>query len=123
MAQSVIKQIPNDINLLRSKALQRFFLEIPPFVDWDHESMKSCKALENLIYRLNRTMNKILKDSLSRVCLVIVEYKIIGYVNVKRNLDWDSMTNLIKAVFLIVKRNKSVAFMKDVRVRIYIIRV
>lgn len=67
LAQSIVKQFPHNVNLLRSQPLQRFFLEVLPLADWNHESLRSCKALETLVGRLNRTLPKMLETASIRV--------------------------------------------------------
>ncbi|KAM7541478.1 hypothetical protein Aperf_G00000028420 [Anoplocephala perfoliata] len=63
LAQSIVKQFPHNISLLKSQSLQRFFLEVLPLADWNHESLRSCKALETLVGRLNRTLPKMLETA------------------------------------------------------------
>ena len=57
----MIKQIPNNPEILASPALQRYFLDVLPLVDWSHESLRSCKALESLLGRLNRSLPRLLE--------------------------------------------------------------
>eukprot|EP00108_Taenia_solium_P004580 TsM_000167300 transcript=TsM_000167300 gene=TsM_000167300 len=67
LAQSIVKQFPHNVNLLKSQPLQRFFLEVLPLADWSHESLRSCKALETLVGRLNRTLPKMLETASVRL--------------------------------------------------------
>ncbi|VDK20530.1 unnamed protein product [Taenia asiatica] len=67
LAQSIVKQFPHNVNLLKSQPLQRFFMEVLPLADWSHESLRSCKALETLVGRLNRTLPKMLETASVRL--------------------------------------------------------
>ncbi|KAK4476002.1 hypothetical protein MN116_001236 [Schistosoma mekongi] len=100
IAQSMLKQVSNSPDSLASSALQRYFLEVLPVIDWSHESLKSCKALECLLSRLNRTLPKTLEFA--------VKSKAIRH--------WDEIVKLIRSVYYILKRNRSVAHMKEIRI-------
>ncbi|CAI2734654.1 unnamed protein product [Schistosoma spindalis] len=100
IAQFMLKQVSNSPNFLVSSALQRYFLEVLPVIDWSHESLRSCKALECLLGRLNRTLPKMLESA----------------IRSKTTHHWDEFVKLIRSVYYILKRNRSVAHMKEIRV-------
>ncbi|VDP68776.1 unnamed protein product [Echinostoma caproni] len=77
LAQSFIKQVPTNPDLLSGTALQRYFLEILPLVEWGHESMRSCKALESLLGRINRTLPKLLENASLRVLIETLKKAVI----------------------------------------------
>ncbi|TPP63105.1 hypothetical protein FGIG_03319 [Fasciola gigantica] len=77
LAQSFIKQVPTNPDLLSGTALQRYFLEILPLVEWGHESMRSCKALESLLNRINRTLPKLLENFALRVLIETLKKAVI----------------------------------------------
>ncbi|TGZ66684.1 hypothetical protein CRM22_005205 [Opisthorchis felineus] len=101
IVQSIIKQIPSNPELLSSPGIQRYFLEVLPSVDWSHESMRSCKALEALLGRLNRTLPKLLE-----------------HASHKPRFCWDDIVRLIRSMYLIIKKNRSIAHLKEIRVLI-----
>ncbi|KAL5112250.1 hypothetical protein TcWFU_006019 [Taenia crassiceps] len=98
LAQSIVKQFPHNVNLLKSQPLQRFFLEVLPLADWSHESLRSCKALETLVGRLNRTLPKMLETA-----------------SVRRQISWEHFTNLIRALYLTIQKNRAVAHLKEIK--------
>nr|CDS15467.1 protein unc 80 [Echinococcus granulosus] len=98
LAQSIVKQFPHNVNLLKSRPLQRFFLEILPLADWSHESLRGCKALETLVGRLNRTLPKLLETA-----------------SFRRQISWEHLTNLIRALYRTVQRNRAVAHLKEIK--------
>ncbi|KAM3179480.1 hypothetical protein ACTXT7_000495 [Hymenolepis weldensis] len=98
LAQSIVKQFPHNVNLLRSQPLQRFFLEVLPLADWNHESLRSCKALETLVGRLNRTLPKMLETT-----------------SIRKQISWEHLTNLIRALYLTIQRNRAVAHLKEIK--------
>uniref|UniRef100_A0A5K3ET37 Ras-GAP domain-containing protein n=1 Tax=Mesocestoides corti TaxID=53468 RepID=A0A5K3ET37_MESCO len=98
LAQSIIKQFPHNVGLLRSQPLQRFFLEVLPLTDWSHESLRSCKALETLVGRLNRTLPKMLETA-----------------SIRRQISWEHLKNLIKSLYLTIQRNRAVAHLKEIK--------
>ncbi|CAH8647605.1 unnamed protein product [Schistosoma bovis] len=100
IAQFMLKQVSNSPDFLVSSALQRYFLEVLPVIDWSHESLRSCKALECLLGRLNRTLPKMLEFA----------------IRSKTTHHWDEFVKLIRSVYYILKRNRSVAHMKEIRV-------
>ncbi|CAH8625330.1 unnamed protein product [Heterobilharzia americana] len=102
IAQSMLKQVSNSPDFLASSALQRYFLEVLPIIDWSHESLRSCKALECLLGRFNRTLPKMLEFA--------IKSKAIHH--------WDEIVKLIRSVYCILKKNRSVAHMKEIRVLI-----
>ncbi|CAH8584739.1 unnamed protein product [Schistosoma turkestanicum] len=100
IAQFMLKQVSNSPDFLASSALQRYFLEVLPVIDWSHESLRSCKALECLLSRLNRTLPKMLEFAFRS----------------KAIHHWDEIVKLIRSVYFILKKNRSVAHMKEMRV-------
>ncbi|VDK89160.1 unnamed protein product [Dibothriocephalus latus] len=101
LAQSIIKQFPYNPNLLKSQALQRFLTEVLPIVEWGHESLRSCKALETLVGRLSRTLPKMLDTP-----------------SIRKQVKWDCVTNIIKSLYMTAQRNRSVAQLKEIKVRL-----
>ncbi|CAH8674278.1 unnamed protein product [Schistosoma rodhaini] len=99
IAQFLLKQVSNSPDFLVSSALQRYFLEVLPVIDWSHESLRSCKAVECLLGRLNRTLPKMLEFA----------------IRSKATHRWDEFVKLIRSVYYILKRNRSVAHMKEIR--------
>ncbi|VDO06401.1 unnamed protein product [Rodentolepis nana] len=99
LAQSIVKQFPHNVNLLRSQPLQRFFLEVLPIADWNQESLRSCKALETLVGRLNRTLPKMLETA-----------------SIRKQISWKHLTNLIRALYLTIQRNRAVAHLKEIKI-------
>lgn len=81
LVQSIIKQFPYNPNLLKSQSLQRFFMEVLPIVDWGHESLRSCKALETLMGRLNRTLPKMLDTATIRASCYLLMHSYHFYIN------------------------------------------
>nr|CAH8869810.1 unnamed protein product [Trichobilharzia regenti] len=102
IAQSMLKHVSNSPDFLASTALQRYFLDVLPVIDWSHESLRSCKALECLLGRLNRTLPKMLEFA--------IKSKAIHH--------WDEIVKLIRSVYCVLKKNRSVAHMKEIRILI-----
>ncbi|XP_018654349.1 hypothetical protein Smp_174230 [Schistosoma mansoni] len=100
ITQFMLKQVSNSPDFLVSSALQRYFLEVLPVIDWSHESLRSCKAVECLLGRLNRTLPKMLEFA----------------IRSKATHHWNEFVKLIRSVYYILKRNRSVAHMKEIRV-------
>ncbi|CAL8087525.1 unnamed protein product [Calicophoron daubneyi] len=99
LAQAILKHVPSNPDVLTSSALQRYFLEILPLVEWGHESMRSCKALESLLGRLNRTLPKLLEHASARP-----------------HLYWDEILKFIRSIYLIIKKNRTIAHLKEIRI-------
>ncbi|VDQ10507.1 unnamed protein product [Trichobilharzia regenti] len=66
----MLKHVSNSPDFLASTALQRYFLDVLPVIDWSHESLRSCKALECLLGRLNRTLPKMLEFAIKSKILI-----------------------------------------------------
>ncbi|KAL3318618.1 Protein unc-80 [Cichlidogyrus casuarinus] len=103
IVQTMIKNLPNDLQALASPSFQRVFSQLLPLIDWGHESVKSGRALEGILNRLNRTLPKLI-DSLAA------------------RLQWDKLTSLITSIYATVLRNPSVCNLKEIKFLVELLR-
>ncbi|XP_052242651.1 protein unc-80 homolog isoform X2 [Dreissena polymorpha] len=87
MAHTLLKLATFDPDTMGCAGLQRYMTEILPITDWSQESVRP--ALNLIMRRLDRLFNKINNPKRPHL---------------KRKVDWTAAANLLKGVFLTLKK-------------------
>ncbi|KAL4233067.1 Protein unc-80 [Mactra antiquata] len=102
IAHTLLKLAPYDPDTMACAGLQRYLTEILPITDWSQEAVRP--ALNLILRRLDRLFSKIYKDH-----------------NLKRKCDWDAAANLLKGVFLTLKKFPYIAHLPHLKTLINIL--
>ncbi|XP_021380201.1 protein unc-80 homolog isoform X3 [Mizuhopecten yessoensis] len=96
IANTLLKLAPYDPDTLRCTGLQRYMTEILPITDWKQEAIRP--GLNLILRRLDRLFIKISKKTALR-----------------RQADWDAAANLLKGVFLTLKKFQYIAHLPHLK--------
>ncbi|XP_052063828.1 protein unc-80 homolog [Mytilus californianus] len=96
IANTLLKLAPYDAATLGCTGLQRYMVEILPITDWKQEAVRP--GLNLILRRLDRLFNKISKKS-----------------SLRRQADWDAAANLLKGVFLTLRKFQYIAHLPHLK--------
>ncbi|GFR73733.1 Unc-80-like protein [Elysia marginata] len=102
VAHTLLKLAPYDPLTMACSGLQRYMLEILPNTDWSHELIRP--GLNLILRRLDRLFTKISKKSALR-----------------RPLDWEAAANILKGVYLTLRKFSFVALLPHLKTLVNIL--
>ncbi|KAL3872189.1 hypothetical protein ACJMK2_040132 [Sinanodonta woodiana] len=102
IANTLMKLAPYDSETMACAGLQRYMTDILPITDWSQEQVRP--ALNLILRRLDRLFSKISKKS-----------------TLRRKTDWDAAGNLLKGVFLTLKKFPYIAHLPHLKTLINVL--
>ncbi|RUS69726.1 hypothetical protein EGW08_022512 [Elysia chlorotica] len=102
VAHTLLKLAPYDPLTMACTGLQRYMLEILPNTDWSHELIRP--GLNLILRRLDRLFTKISKKS-----------------SLRRPLDWEAAANILKGVYLTLRKFSFVALLPHLKTLVNIL--
>ncbi|CAE1324419.1 UNC80 [Acanthosepion pharaonis] len=102
IAHTLLKLAPNDPYSISCPGLQSYMVHVLPITDWSQEQVRP--ALNLILRRLDRLFSKVSKKIL-----------------VRRQVDWEAAANLLKGVYLTLRKHNFIAHLTHLKTLINVL--